>query len=65
MDGNDVMKLLDLKPGPYVGLLLEAVLEAQALKEINSREEANSFVKKQFTSWQKDKNFPLGSSSDD
>lgn len=40
LDGRTLMKELGLKPGPRVGQLLEAIREAQADGQVNSREEA-------------------------
>jgi putative nucleotidyltransferase with HDIG domain len=40
IDGRDLMDALHLKPGPQVGRLLEAIREAQASGQVNSREEA-------------------------
>lgn len=44
MDGNAVMQLLELPPGPLVGELLKALEEAQACKEVLNRSEAERFV---------------------
>jgi hypothetical protein len=38
--GNDLMRALDLEPGPKIGRLLETIREAQAAGEIKTREEA-------------------------
>ncbi len=46
LDGNELMKELDLKPGPQVGRLIEAIREAQAAGEVSSREEALSLARK-------------------
>ncbi|MFC1962609.1 HD domain-containing protein [Chloroflexota bacterium] len=46
VDGNDLMRLFDLKPGPELGRLLEQVKEAQAAGELGNREEALEFVGK-------------------
>lgn len=51
MDGADVMKLLGLKPGPHVGEILEALQEAQGLREVLDREQAEAFVQ----SWYREK----------
>lgn len=40
IDGNDLMRVLDLEPGRQIGLLLEAVREAQAAGLVATREEA-------------------------
>jgi putative nucleotidyltransferase with HDIG domain len=40
VDGHDLMRELDLEPGPEIGLLLDAIREAVAAGEIATREEA-------------------------
>lgn len=40
IDGHQLMRALDLQPGPEIGRLLEAIREAQATGEISSHEEA-------------------------
>jgi poly(A) polymerase len=45
LDGHDLINLYNLKPGPQIREILEAVREAQAAGEIFSREEALSYVK--------------------
>ena len=45
LDGREVMQLLDLEPGPQVGQALAALLEAQALGEVQSRAEAEGFLR--------------------
>jgi hypothetical protein len=40
VDGNEIMAEYKLKPGPAIGLLLDAIREAQAAGEISTREEA-------------------------
>ena len=40
VDGNDLMRELNLQPGPLIGTLLEAVREAQAVGEVSTREQA-------------------------
>lgn len=49
IDGNDLIKALHLGPGPQIGRLLEAVREAQAAGEVNSREEALSYAGKRLS----------------
>lgn len=44
LDGKDVMMLLSIKPGPLVGEILEALDEAQDLKEVVDRPAAERFV---------------------
>lgn len=48
LTGADVMELLQIAPGPVVGELLEALDEAQTLKIINSKKEAERFAKELF-----------------
>lgn len=48
LTGADVMELLQIKSGPIVGEILEALDEAQTLKVINSRKEAERFAKEHF-----------------
>ena len=43
--GDEVMQALGLRPGPQVGILLEALREAQAAGEVTSREAALEFVR--------------------
>jgi poly(A) polymerase len=40
LDGNDLRRELGLQPGPRIGMLLEAVREAQVSGEVGTREEA-------------------------
>jgi putative nucleotidyltransferase with HDIG domain len=44
VDGNDLMRELDLEPGPEIGLLLDALREAVAAGEIKTRAEALRFA---------------------
>jgi tRNA nucleotidyltransferase/poly(A) polymerase len=46
LDGNDLMRSLDIRPGPAIGRLLEALREAQAEGEIATREEAMEFIRR-------------------
>jgi len=46
--GQDVMKALQVGPGPIVGKALGAVKEAQVEGTVSTREEAIDFIKKQF-----------------
>jgi hypothetical protein len=45
LDGNEVMTEFDLKPGPRVGDVLEAIRESQATGKVETREEALAFVR--------------------
>lgn len=40
VDGHDLMRALDLEPGPEIGRLLDLLLEAAAAGDIGTREEA-------------------------
>lgn len=45
LNGEDLQKLFDLRPGPLIGQLLEAVREAQASGELHNRQDALEFVR--------------------
>ncbi len=53
LSGHDVMKILSIPPGPVVGKALDIVREKQFLGEIQSREEAENWLKKW---WRRRKN---------
>ncbi|HQA69756.1 MAG TPA: hypothetical protein PK801_15635, partial [Aggregatilineales bacterium] len=40
VDGNDLIRLLELQPGPHLGQILRTLLEEQAAGTIRTREEA-------------------------
>lgn len=44
LSGHDLMKALDLPPGPAIGQLLEEIREAQASGEISTREQALDYA---------------------
>lgn len=44
LDGNALMKLLGINPGPVIGQLLDELLEAQALGEVTNEAQAAAFV---------------------
>ncbi len=46
IDGHDIMRTFGISQGPEIGQLLEAVKEAQAAGEINSREQAIDYAKR-------------------
>lgn len=46
VSGTDLMHALQVKPGPYLGALLDAIREAQAAGEVSTRDEALEFVRK-------------------
>jgi poly(A) polymerase len=45
VDGHDIINTFDLKAGPKIGKLLEAIREAQASGEITTREEALAYIR--------------------
>jgi poly(A) polymerase len=45
INGKDLMKALELNPGPMVGYLLEAIREAQINHEVSNKDEAISLAK--------------------
>jgi len=49
LDGKDVMSLLAIKPGPLVGEILDALDEAQDLKEVADRPAAERFVNEYYS----------------
>jgi len=46
LNGDDILRQLSLSPGPQIGILLDAVREAQACGEVNTREEALDLVRR-------------------
>ena len=46
LDGKEVMEILNIKPSPELGKILDALKEAQISGDINTREEAIEFVTK-------------------
>ena len=46
VNGNDLMRELDLAPGPHVGELLESIREAAAAGEVTTREEAVALARR-------------------
>jgi putative nucleotidyltransferase with HDIG domain len=48
LDGNEVMQMLSIKPGPVVGEILAALEEAQEFKEVLDRSQAELFVKQHY-----------------
>jgi tRNA nucleotidyltransferase/poly(A) polymerase len=46
IDGNDVMRELEMRPGPAIGRLLEAVREAQAAGEVRDRAAALALARR-------------------
>ena len=46
INGDELMKEISISPGPQVGYLLDAILEAQVSGEIHTRQEALNLAKK-------------------
>lgn len=46
LSGGEIMDLLDLEEGPYIGQLLDKLTTAQGKGQVNNREEAVSFINK-------------------
>ncbi len=46
IDGHDLMRALDLAPGPHVGYLLDAVREAHAAGELSTPDEAFALARR-------------------
>lgn len=45
LDGTDVMEILNIPPGPFLGKILNALKEAQISGDVNTKEDAVEFVK--------------------
>jgi poly(A) polymerase len=48
LNGNDIMQLLDLKPGPIIKVLIDSLEESQFTGEVTTKEEAETFIKKYY-----------------
>jgi len=48
LDGNEIMKLLSIGPGPDVGKALASLLDAQMAGEVKTKEEAKEYIKRIF-----------------
>jgi hypothetical protein len=55
VSGGDLLRALQLEPGPHIGKLLAAIREAQAAGEVATREEALEFAQR-FQSQQDSRN---------
>jgi poly(A) polymerase len=44
LDGNRIMTITDLNPGPVIGIIREKLLKAQISNDITTIEEAEAFV---------------------
>jgi poly(A) polymerase len=47
LNGDDLMRELDLQPGPQIGQLLESLREAQATGKVSTREQALTLAREQ------------------
>lgn len=45
LDGNEIMEMLNIKPSPKLGKILDALHEAQLSGNVNTKDEAEVFVK--------------------
>ena len=45
LDGNEVMEILEIKPSPLLGQIMEALHEAQISSDVTTKDEAVCFVK--------------------
>jgi len=54
LDGNEVMKILNIPPGPIVGKILKALEEAQVEKKVINKSEAEEFIKEIFEEMRED-----------
>jgi poly(A) polymerase len=46
LDGNDIQEIFDLPPGPLIKEILNTLHEAQAVNQVQTRDEAIEFVKR-------------------
>jgi AraC-like DNA-binding protein len=51
--GDDLIGVLGLAPGPFLGVVLDRVREAQAMRLINSLEEGLAHVRQSLDAWQR------------
>lgn len=52
LNGDDLQKIFGLAPGPQIGVIIEAVREAQAAGEIQDRQQVLSFVERLIKSFE-------------
>jgi len=48
LNGDNIMSLLKLPPGPLIGTLLKEIEEAQALKEVKNEKQAKRFIRERY-----------------
>ncbi len=46
LNGKEIMEILDIKPGPHLGEIIDKLKEAQIMGEVKNKEEAKTFVEK-------------------
>ena len=46
LNGNEIMEHTNLPPGPAVGAIREALLQAQIAKQVTNVDDAKEFVRK-------------------
>ena len=46
IDGNDIINIFGLKPGPIIGKILSEMHESEAIGEIKNKQEALAYVAK-------------------
>lgn len=44
VNGNEIMKIFSIPPGPQIGVLLQTIQEAQAIGNINSKQQALNLI---------------------
>ena len=44
VNGNEIMKMFSIPPGPQIGVLLKTIQEAQAIGNINSKQQALNLI---------------------
>lgn len=46
LNGKEIMEILNIKPGPFLGEIIDELKEAQIIGEVKNKEEAKIFVEK-------------------
>ena len=46
LNGKEIMEILNIKPGPFLGEIIDELKEAQIIGEVKDKEEAKIFVEK-------------------
>ncbi len=44
LDGNEIMKIFNIKPSPKLGEIIEALNEAQISGDVETKEDAINFI---------------------